>query len=57
MASKAVALTSDVLRARDLHLKPLDKVKEFFEALAALREATDETPEGNTRYNVFTDPF
>ena len=49
MASKAVALASDVLRAQDLHLKPLEKVKEFFEALAALREATDDSPEESTR--------
>lgn len=57
MASKAVALTSDALRPRDLHLNPLDKVGKFFEALTELKETADGSPERNTKYILLQKGF
>lgn len=47
MATKEATVAS--LEARDGFLSPLDTMREFFEALSDLREATDGSQGDNTR--------
>ena len=53
MASRDVAVSSSAaLRNWDLQLSPLDKVRQFFEALSELRRAADDTPDDKARFVV-----